>query len=62
MTSQYESIASLWNTFHELMRGHQEDGEDSLEEQQPQGVPGTGGHALSVKQEKQMSDNQQNDT
>ena len=55
MNSQYESIARLWSSFHDLMRGHQEDNDESLEEQ-PQGLPGTGGHVLSVKQDNQMSD------
>ena len=61
MTNQYESIATLWSSFHELMRGHKDEGDESLEEQ-PQGLPGTGGHVLSVKQDNQLPDNQQHDT
>lgn len=43
MTREYETIASLWYSFHTLMRNQQED--ESMEGQ-PQGLPGTGGHVL----------------
>nr|VWO94818.1 N/A [Ganoderma boninense] len=47
MTREYETIASLWQSFHELMRGHHDEGDLSSEaEQQPHGLPGTGGHVL----------------
>jgi len=59
MTREYESIAALWQTFHELMRGQKEDN-DVVQEEQPQGLPGTGGHVLSVKQESTGPSNQKN--
>lgn len=43
MTREYETIASLWHSFHTLMRNQKE--EESVEGQ-PQGMPGTGGHVL----------------
>jgi len=48
MTREYDSIAELWAGFHELMKG-QKDDVVSLEEQ-PLGLPGTGGHVVSSKQ------------
>ncbi|KAI9465462.1 hypothetical protein BJY52DRAFT_1113667 [Lactarius psammicola] len=48
MTREYDSIAGLWARFHELMKGQKED-VVSLEEQ-PLGLPGTGGHVVSSKQ------------
>jgi len=47
MTREYDSIAELWARFHELMKGQKD--EVSLEEQ-PLGLPGTGGHVVSSKQ------------
>ncbi len=49
MTREYETIAALWQSFHELMRGHHDEGDLSTEaEQQPHGLPGTGGHVLAA--------------
>ena len=49
MTREYETIAALWQSFHELMRGHRDEGDLSAEaEQQPHGLPGTGGHVLAA--------------
>ena len=48
MSRDYETIAALWQSFHELMRGQQDDVDESTDE--PQGMPGTGGHVVSVKQ------------
>lgn len=49
MTREYETIAALWQSFHELMRGHRDEGDLSTEtEQQPHGLPGTGGHVLAA--------------
>lgn len=45
MTREYETISSLWNSFHELMR-RQRPGDTSEE---GLGLPGTGGHTLSSK-------------
>ncbi|EMD39991.1 hypothetical protein CERSUDRAFT_132748, partial [Gelatoporia subvermispora B] len=45
MTREYETIAALWQTFHELMRGQKEEG--AAVQEQSQGLPGTGGHVLS---------------
>lgn len=47
MTREYETIASLWNSFHELMRGQKAG--DMSEDIGP-GLPGTGGHVLTSKQ------------
>ncbi|GBE84887.1 DASH complex subunit Dad1-domain-containing protein [Sparassis latifolia] len=49
MTREYETIATLWQSFHELMRGQRDDPDESTAEQ-PQGLPGTGGHVLPGKQ------------
>ena len=43
MTREYDTIASLWGRFHELMKGQKD--VVSLEEQ-PLGLPGTGGHVV----------------
>jgi DASH complex subunit DAD1 len=43
MTREYDTIASLWGSFHELMKGQKD--VVSLEEQ-PLGLPGTGGHVV----------------
>jgi len=47
MTREYDTIAGLWGRFHELMRGQKD--VVSLDEQ-PLGLPGTGGHVVSSKQ------------
>ncbi|OSD07151.1 hypothetical protein PYCCODRAFT_1463454 [Trametes coccinea BRFM310] len=47
MTKEYESIAALWQSFHELMRGHRDEG-DVSGEAEPHGLPGTGGHVLAA--------------
>jgi DASH complex subunit DAD1 len=46
MTREYETIAALWRSFHELMSGQQRDA--AMEEQAP-GLPGTGGHIILMK-------------
>lgn len=47
MTREYETIASLWHSFHMLMRRQKdEDGLSGPVDAQPQGLPGTGGHVL----------------
>ncbi|EPT05186.1 hypothetical protein FOMPIDRAFT_1045247 [Fomitopsis schrenkii] len=48
MSREYETIAALWQSFHELMRGRRDEADESTGE--PQGMPGTGGHVVSVKQ------------
>jgi len=47
MNREYETIAALWNSFHELMRG-QRAGGDMSEDKGP-GLPGTGGHTITSK-------------
>jgi len=47
MTREYETIASLWNSFHELMRGQKA---GDMNEDTGPGLPGTGGHVLTSKQ------------
>ncbi|KIM89008.1 hypothetical protein PILCRDRAFT_61172 [Piloderma croceum F 1598] len=46
MTREYETIAALWSSFHELMRGQRAG--DVSEDKGP-GLPGTGGHTVSSK-------------
>jgi len=41
MTREYETIASLWQSFHQLMRGQNELPDD------PRAVPGTGAHVVT---------------
>ena len=48
MTREYETIATLWQSFHELMRG-QKDDEEEASTVQTKGLPGTGGHVLAAK-------------
>jgi len=43
MTREYETIASLWQTFHELMRGQKVE----AEQDRMVGLPGTGSHHVS---------------
>lgn len=47
MTREYETIAALWRSFHELMRGQRDD-PDTAASEQAQGLPGTGGHVLAA--------------
>lgn len=45
MTKEYDTIASLWQTFHQLMRKSSENVNESIvEEHNMAGMPGTGGH------------------
>lgn len=50
MTKEYQTVASLWNSFHQLMRRHSDRETDhpsfSQDVTNP-GLPGTGGHVLS---------------
>ena len=43
MTKEYETIASLWSSFHLLMRGQ---GDLSNENWSSSGLPGTGSHVI----------------
>ena len=56
MTSEYQSIGTLWSAFHLLMRG--QTSENSLDHESvssvPSGLPGTGGYILPVKSEQQQ--------
>ena len=48
MTREYDTIATLWQSFYQLMRGpakDEDEGQDKL-----QGLPGTGGHLVAIKQ------------
>lgn len=51
MTREYDTIASLWGSFHELMKGQKD--VVSLEEQ-PLGLPGTGGHVVVSSSKQQV--------
>lgn len=46
MTKEYDTIASLWHSFYQLMKGSILDGED---DHSPV-LPGTGGHVIAMKQ------------
>ncbi|KAF9816907.1 hypothetical protein IEO21_03781 [Rhodonia placenta] len=48
MTREYETIAALWSSFHELMRGQRDEPEEPTAEH-PQGLPGTGGHVIAAR-------------
>jgi DASH complex subunit DAD1 len=48
MTREYETIAALWNSFHELMRNQRVDVLEEHRASSP-GLPGTGGHTLTGK-------------
>lgn len=44
MSTEYETVAALWNTFHALV---QEQDDESVGGEVDAGVPGTGGHVVS---------------
>jgi DASH complex subunit DAD1 len=49
MTREYETIASLWHSFYELMRSQQTHTDTSAEDLPPGGgLPGTGGHVVPI--------------
>ncbi len=52
MTREYDTIASLWQSFHDLMRGQKsgiiDDATGPLTEERLQGLPGTGSHVLGM--------------
>jgi DASH complex subunit DAD1 len=56
MTREYDTIAALWQSFYQLMRGpardHHNKDEDSDDSDRLRGLPGTGGHLVTVKQSK----------
>jgi DASH complex subunit DAD1 len=45
MTREYDNIAELWNSFHQLMRSQTESRAATADERGP-GLPGTGGHVV----------------
>jgi len=52
MTREYDTIAALWKSFHELMRNSSEE-DDSVARQT--GLPGTGGHVVIAKSNDQAT-------
>jgi len=48
MTHEYGTIATLWSSYYELMRGSSSDTHPSTEDSQAQGLPGTGGHVVAA--------------
>jgi len=54
MTKEYDTIASLWHTFYELMRtsGVEVGNESMMDGPNPGGLPGTGGHVVTTSKEK----------
>ncbi|KAG6896273.1 hypothetical protein C0992_009396 [Termitomyces sp. T32_za158] len=48
MTKEYDTIAELWQSFYQLMRGPLTDEDQS----ETMGLPGTGGHVVAMKQSK----------
>lgn len=53
MTKEYDTIASLWHSFYQLMRNSGQD--DEMAEEQL-GLPGTGSHVITVKQTSSRND------
>jgi DASH complex subunit DAD1 len=47
MTREYETIASLWHSFYQLMRESGKEGASS--EDIASGLPGTGGHVVAAE-------------
>ncbi|KAF5309344.1 hypothetical protein D9611_013989 [Ephemerocybe angulata] len=45
MTKEYDTIASLWHSFYELMRNS---GQVDGDEEETPGLPGTGGHVVAT--------------
>jgi len=45
MTKEYDTIASLWHSFYQLMRNSGQEDDTQAEDQA--GLPGTGGHVVS---------------
>ena len=48
MTHEYGTIATLWGSFYDLMRGSNIDANSSVEDSQVPGLPGTGGHVVAA--------------
>lgn len=48
MTKEYHTIASLWNSFYQLMSAPGD--EETINEEKPPGLPGTGTHVVAGKQ------------
>jgi len=48
MTKEYDTIASLWNSFYQLM--NTPTAEEMTDEERPPGLPGTGTHIVASKQ------------
>ncbi|EIN12828.1 hypothetical protein PUNSTDRAFT_61654 [Punctularia strigosozonata HHB-11173 SS5] len=46
MTREYDNIAELWNSFHQLMRQSGSGQGDSNGAERGAGLPGTGGHIV----------------
>jgi DASH complex subunit DAD1 len=56
MTKEYHTVASLWDSFHQLMRSHDErvgDDHSISQDTTNPGLPGTGGHVLSSSKQSQ---------
>ncbi|KAF8195531.1 DASH complex subunit Dad1-domain-containing protein [Pholiota molesta] len=49
MTKEYDTIASLWHSFYQLMRNSGKEDTEEAEEEQG-GLPGTGSHVVASKQ------------
>ncbi|KAF8967121.1 DASH complex subunit Dad1-domain-containing protein [Flammula alnicola] len=49
MTKEYDTIASLWHSFYQLMRNSGEEDPETMGDEQA-GLPGTGSHVVTVKQ------------
>jgi hypothetical protein len=55
MSTEYETAASLWNTFHSLVQ-QDDDTVDEGEGAEGAGVPGTGGYVISSQTKGNESD------
>lgn len=49
MTKEYDTIASLWHSFYELMRNS---GQPDPDDEETPGLPGTGGHVIATSTSK----------
>lgn len=46
MTREYETVAALWRSFHELMKQSDLPEGNTTMEEKPPGLPGTGGYVV----------------
>jgi len=57
MSAEYDTVASLWNTFHSLVQEQDDDHAEEGVDAGGAGVPGTGTHVVSSEPTEYGSDN-----